>query len=166
MTDISKDTPVTDSSADDLLKPSPQLPMTIHAQYIKDLSFENPNSPTSLRAGLEPPKIDISINMDARPIEDPNIKSLYEVVMRLSARADRKDQAVFVAEVIYGAAVSLSDVPEEHHHALLLIEVPKIMFPYARKILGDLTQDGGYPPLLLSPVDFHAMYVNRFAKAA
>ena len=108
--------------------------------------------------------MDVNINLDARPIEDPQIKNLYEVVLKLTARADRKDYPVFVAEVQYAVTVSLPEVPENQHHPLLLVEVPKLAFPFARKVLADLTQEGGYPPLMIGPVDFYSMYMNRFAK--
>lgn len=139
------------------------LPIIIHAQYVKDISFENPHTPNSLRPGQDTPKMDVNINLDARPIEDPQIKNLYEVVLKLSARAERQDYSVFVAELQYGLTVSLPNVAEDQHHPLLLVEVPKMAFPFARKILADLTQDGGYPPLLVGPIDFYAMYMSRFA---
>lgn len=140
------------------------LPLMIHAQYVKDISFESPASPLSLRPGQDNPRMDVNINLDARAIEDAQIKNLYEVVLKLSARAERKDYTLFIAELHYGITVSLPDVPEAQHHPMLLIEVPKLAFPFARKIMGDLTQDGGFPPLLLAPVDFYGMYMARFAK--
>ncbi len=142
---------------------APNLPLMVHAQYVKDISFENPHAPHSLRAGLETPRMDVNITLDARALEDDKIKSLYEVVLRIAARAERKEQTVYVAEVLYAVCVSLPNVPEEHHHPVLLVEVPKLAFPYARKILADLTQDGGFSPLMLGPVDFHSMYISRFA---
>lgn len=140
------------------------LPVMIHAQYVKDVSFENPSAPFSLRAGLENPKMDVNINLDARNIDDPQVKSLYEVALRISVRATRGDQTVYIAEVLYGVAASMPNVAEEHHHPLLLVEVPKLAFPFARKILADLIQDGGYAPLLLGPVDFASMYLSRFGQ--
>ena len=151
-------------SNSDPVAPVQNLPIVVHAQYVRDSSFENPNSPNSLRPGQEAPKMDVSINLDARPIEDEQIKNLYEVVLKLSAKATRKDYTVFVAELHYGITVSLPDVPESQHHPMLLIEVPKIAFPFARKILADLTQEGGYPPLLVGPIDFYGMYMSRFNK--
>lgn len=140
------------------------LPVMVHAQYVKDVSFENPSAPFSLRAGLEAPKLDVNINLDARNLEDPQIKSLYEVVLRISVNATRGDQTVYIAEVLYGIAASMPNVGEEHHHPLLLVEIPKLGFPFARKVLADLIQDGGYPPLLLGPVDFASMYMSRFGE--
>lgn len=158
---------MTDTPVQDQLAASggvQNLPIIVHAQYVRDISFENPHAPNSLRPGQDAPRMDVNINLDARPIEDPQIKNLYEVVLKLTARADRKDYPVFVAEVQYAVTVSLPEVPENQHHPLLLVEVPKLAFPFARKVLADLTQEGGYPPLMIGPVDFYSMYMNRFAK--
>lgn len=139
------------------------LPITIHTQYIRDMSFENPNAPESMRAGKDIPDMNVNIGMDARSLSDDNVKNLYEVVLTISATAKRGDKPVFIAEVIYGVTVSISDVvPEDQHHPLLLIEIPKFAFPFARQILATLTSQGGYPPLLLNPVDFQALYMDRF----
>lgn len=152
------------SAPESAIKASPNLPVMVHAQYVKDISFENPSAPYSLRAGLSQPKMEVNVMLDAHPLEDAQVKSLYEVSMRLSVRALRDEQTLYIAEVVYGVAASMPNVAEEHHHPLLLIEIPKLAFPFARKVLADLIQDGGYPPLLLGPVDFAAMYVARFAK--
>lgn len=139
------------------------LPVMVHAQYVKDVSFENPGAPFSLRQGQEQPKMEVHITLDAQKLEDQKINSLYEVSIRLSAKALRGDEKLYIAEVLYSIAASMPDVAEEHHHPLLLVELPKLAFPFARKILADLVQDGGYPPLLLGPVDFAAMYLARFS---
>ncbi|MEK7802424.1 MAG: protein-export chaperone SecB [Pseudomonadota bacterium] len=144
---------------------APHLPVMVHAQYVKDISFENPSAPMSLKAGQEPPKVDININLDAKPITDAQVKSLYEVAIRLSVKATRGDETLYIAEVLYAAAVSMPQIQEEHHHPLLLVEIPKMIFPFARKVLADLVQDGGYPALLLGPVDFASMYLSRFGAA-
>ncbi|MGH1375005.1 MAG: protein-export chaperone SecB [Alphaproteobacteria bacterium] len=139
------------------------LPVTIHAQYIRDLSFENPQAPASLRAGQTMPEMNVNIGMDARLIEDDKMKNLYEVALTISATAERDGKSVFIGEIIYGVTVSIGDVvPEDQHHPLLLIEIPKYSFPFARQILATLTSQGGYPPLLLNPVDFQALYMERF----
>lgn len=163
MTDQEKDTSTGTKAETPRAKAAP---VQIHTQYVKDLSFENPNAPDTLRAGQAGgqagPKMDININLDVRPIEDKDIKSLYEVVLTLSATAKRDDTTVFLAELQYGIVASLENVPEDQHHPVLLIEVPRMAFPFARQILADATAAGGYPPLLLNPVDFHAMYLDRF----
>ncbi len=139
------------------------LPITIHTQYIRDMSFENPNAPESMRAGQPAPEMSVNIGMDARVLKDDDIKNLYEVVLTISATATRGEKAVFIAEVIYGVTVSVGDiVPEDQHHPLLLIEIPKFAFPFVRQILANMTSQGGYPPLMLNPVDFQALYMDRF----
>lgn len=140
-----------------------ELPITIHTQYIRDISFENPDAPNSMRAGLDMPEMNVNIGMDARAVEDEKLKNLYEVALTISATATRGDKTVFIAEVIYGVTISIDDsIKEDQHHPLLLIEVPKFSFPFARQILATLTSQGGFPPLLLTPVDFQALYMERF----
>lgn len=144
---------------------SPGLPLLIHTQYVKDISFENPMAPHSFRQGLPAPKMDMNINLDAREITDLDMPNFYEVSLKISARAVREDKTVFLAEILYGVAVSIQEqVPTDQHHPLLMIEVPRLAFPFARQILSDLTQGGGYPALLLGPVDFYSMYMARFGK--
>ena len=139
-------------------------PIMIHAQYVKDLSFENPNAPHTLRSGSGGPEMDININLGAKEIEDENMSGLYEVTLMLSATAKKGDQVYFIAEIQYAALVGMKDVPEAQRHPMLFIEVPRQMFPFARQILAEVTGNGGYPPLLLNPVDFQGMYIERFAK--
>jgi preprotein translocase subunit SecB len=140
---------------------APEMPINILAQYIRDLSFENPNAPESLRGGAAP-EMDINIGMDARKIPDDKFDNLYEVVLNLRAVAVRDGEPLFIAELQYGVTVTLNGLPEDNHHPVLLIEVPRLIFPYARQVLSDLTMQGGYPPLLLNPVDFQGLYMDRF----
>ncbi len=141
---------------------APDSPIVIHAQYIRDISFENPNTPDSLRAGQGQPEMDINIGMDARKIEDKEIEDLYEVVVNVRAEASRNGTTMFIAELQYGITVQLSGVSEEQHHPVLFIEIPRLAFPFVRQIMSDITIQGGYPPLLLNPVDFQALYMERF----
>jgi len=151
-----------DNVSEDMI-PAQSLPITIHAQYVRDISFENPDAPLSIRAGQEMPVMDVNIGMDARTLEDDDVKNLYEVALTISAKAIRDEKPVFIAEVIYGVTVSIGDVvPEDQHHPILLIEVPRMAFPFARQILATTVSQGGYPPLLLNPVDFQALYMERF----
>lgn len=139
------------------------MPVTIHTQYVRDISFENPNAPESLRGGQGAPEMDVNIAMDARKLEDEQFKNLYEVVLVITATAKRSENIVFIAELVYGVTVSIDEaVPEEQHHPILLIEVPRHSFPFARQVMANLTSQGGYPPLLLNPVDFQALYMQRF----
>ncbi|MGN7437342.1 MAG: protein-export chaperone SecB [Alcanivorax sp.] len=139
------------------------LPITVHAQYVRDISFENPNAPDSLRSAASSPDMEVNVNMDAREIKDNDIKNMYEVALTINAVAKRDGKALFVAEVIYGMTVSIGDVvPENQHHPILFIEIPRLAFPFARQILATITSQGGYPPLLLNPVDFQALYMDKF----
>ncbi len=157
------DTPNKETDQKDEQLQAMGLPINIHTQYIRDASFENPDAPNSMRAGLAAPEMDVNISMDARALEDNDIKSLYEVALTISATAKRDDKTIFIAEVVYGVVVSVGDiVPEDQHHPLLLIEIPKFAFPFVRQILSDLTSQGGYPPLLVNPIDFQALYMDRF----
>jgi len=141
------------------------MPINIHAQYIRDLSFENPGAPESLRPSGTPPEMDINIGMDARKLEGDDTPNLFEVVLNVRASALNGEEPVFIAELQYGITVSIgSEVPEENHHPLLLIEIPRMAFPFVRQIMSNITVQGGFPPLLLNPVDFHALYMNRFGK--
>ncbi|MCB1592774.1 MAG: protein-export chaperone SecB [Alphaproteobacteria bacterium] len=139
------------------------IPVTVHAQYIKDVSFENPSAPNSLSGNLAMPELEINIGMDARKLQHPKIENYFEVALSAKVTAQRGEETVFIAEVIYGSTVSIgNEVPHEQHHPILLIEVPRLAFPYVRQILSTLTQQGGFPPVLLSPVDFQSLYIERF----
>lgn len=149
------------------LESSPQVPnspVIIHKQYLKDLSFENPNAPQILTLGDNRPEMDMNIGMDVQRIEDEKHEFYYEVALTLNASAVRDGKAMFVAEIVYAAALSINGLDEKHHHSLLLIEVPHLIFPYARQILATVTQSGGFMPLQLRPVDFKSMYLQRFGK--
>ncbi len=141
---------------------APAMPINILAQYVRDMSFENPGAPDSLRGGRTPPEMDINIGMDARRIPDETLENLYEVVLNIRAIALHGEMPLFIAELLYGVTVTISNVPEEHHHPILLMEVPRLAFPYARQIMSDMTVQGGFPPLMLNPVDFQALYLERF----
>lgn len=158
MSDIQNQTP------DGANPKAADLPVTVHAQYIRDMSFENPGAPDSLRAGGAAPEMDINIGMDARKLKpEGGLPNLFEVALRVTAQAKRGDTVMFIAEIEYGVLVTIGeDVPEDNHHPLLLIEITRLAFPFVRQILSEMTQQGGYPPLYLNPVDFHALYMQRF----
>jgi preprotein translocase subunit SecB len=141
-----------------------ELPVTIMAQYIRDVSFENPGAPESLRsiAGGQP-EMEVNIGLDARKIPNEKDQDLYEVALSARAEATKDGKPLFITEIQYGITVMVDKVvPEENHHPLLFIEIPKLAFPYVRQIISDLVSGGGFPPLFLSPVDFHALYMQRF----
>ncbi|MDD7909722.1 MULTISPECIES: protein-export chaperone SecB [Pseudovibrio] len=140
---------------------APAPGMNILAQYIKDLSFENPNSPKSLQPG-EQPKLDINVNVGANPLSDDQ----FEVVLTLNAKANTAEQVMFAVELIYAGVFQITNVPKEHMHPFILIECPRMLFPFARNILADTTRNGGFPPLMLDPIDFAALYRQNLARMA
>lgn len=143
---------------------APSLPVILHAQYLKDISFENPNAPDTLKPGKEKPAMELDISLDAHKIEEEGLENPHEVVITIKAEAKRQDKTVFLVEAMYGAVVSiLKDVPPEKIHPLLFIEIPQIIFPFARQAIANVTQQGGYPPLMLTPVDFRGMYLAQYA---
>jgi preprotein translocase subunit SecB len=131
----------------------------ILAQFIRDLSFENPHAPESLRGGAAQPQIDLGVEMNARGRDD----GLFEVDLKLSARA-RDDGPLFVVELLYGGVFQVTGVGAEDIEPVLLIECPRYLFPFARRIIADVTSDGGYPPFLLDPIDFAGVYAARKAE--
>jgi preprotein translocase subunit SecB len=134
----------------------------ILAQFIRDLSFENPRAPESLRGGAVQPQIDLGVEMNARSRED----GFYEVDLKLSAKAVRDDGPIFVVELMYGGVFQIAGVGAEDMEPVLLIECPRYLFPFARRIIADVTSDGGYPPFLLDPIDFAGVYASRKAQEA
>lgn len=135
--------------------------MNILGQYIKDLSFENPNAPGSLQQG-EQPKLDINVNVGAQQMGDDQ----FEVVLTLNAKAERPDLVMFNVELIYAGLFRLSGVPQEHMHPFVMIECPRMIFPFARNILAEATRNGGFPPLLLDPIDFALLYRQNMEQQA
>ena len=136
--------------------------MNIMGQYLKDLSFENPNAPESMSNPESQPQIDISVNVNAKtlaPTDD-------EVELQIGVKAVDGDKAVFQAEMQYAGIFRLENIPEEHMHPIVLIECPRMLFPFARQILADAIRNGGFPPLMLDPIDFGAMYQQRMQEQA
>jgi preprotein translocase subunit SecB len=132
----------------------------ILAQFVRDLSFENPRAPDSLRAGVAQPQIDMGVEMNARGRED----GFFEVDLKLSARAARDDGPVFHVELVYGGVFAISGVPADQIEPVLLIECPRFLFPFARRMIADVTSEGGFPPFLLDPIDFAGVYAARKAQ--
>jgi protein-export chaperone SecB len=132
----------------------------ILAQFIRDLSFENPRAPEALRASPSQPQIDLGVEMNARGRED----GLFEVDLKLSAKATRDDGALFMVELLYGGVFQISGIPAEEMEPVLLIECPRYLFPFARRVIADVTAEGGFPPFLLDPIDFAGVYAARKAQ--
>ncbi len=125
------------------------------AQYVKDLSFENPGAPGNLQKVSDAkPQIDVSVNVNARKLAEER----FEVDLKITARAHQDEQTVFLSELVYSGIFGARNMPDEAVQPFLLIECPRILFPFARRIIADVTRDGGFPPLLLEPIDFAALY--------
>ncbi len=129
-------------------------PLMVNAQYVKDFSFENPHAPQSLMAPASQPKIDIQVDVQARGLGD----NLSEVMLTIRAEATNADRTAFIVELAYGGIFTLAPMPQEQAKALLLIEAPRLLFPFARQIVAEATTNGGYPPLVLQPIDFVDLY--------
>ncbi|MGE0409665.1 MAG: protein-export chaperone SecB [Amphiplicatus sp.] len=137
--------------------------LVVMAQYLKDLSFESPRAPASFRdQGAAPPQLEVDVNVNARSL-DPNI---YEVELSVSARARRSNDVSFVVEATYAGAFEIKNVPRDQLEPVMLIECPRLLFPFLRQILADATRNGNFPPLLLEPIDFFAVYQQRNAQKA
>jgi preprotein translocase subunit SecB len=132
----------------------------ILAQFVRDFSFENPRAPEVLRAGGAQPQIDLGVEMNARGRDD----GLFEVDLKLSARANRDDGPLFVVELLYGGLFQITGVEAEEMEPVLLIECPRYLFPFARRVISDITSEGGFPPFLLDPIDFAGVYAARKAE--
>lgn len=138
--------------------PSKLPRLQIVAQYVKDLSFENPNAPTSLMGGKGNPAINVSVDVQAKHRGGEE----YESDLRISVSAKLEDETtVFIAELVYGGVFRLSNIPENQLQPVVLIECPRLLFPFARRVLADATRDGGFPPLMLDPIDFAALYQQQ-----
>jgi len=127
----------------------PRRALTITAQYIKDLSFENPRAPQSLATPTQP---ELQVNVDVGAANAGPDR--YEVVLRINARAQAKGETLFIVELAYAALVTLEQVPQDDVGHALLVETPRMLFPFARAIVADATRDGGFPPVLLQPINF------------
>ncbi len=142
----------------------PQLPpLTINAQYIKDLSFEHPHPAKSLQPSESQPEININIDVAADNIQE----NTFEVTLSIKAEAKRDNEMLFISEIQYGGIFTLGDeIPKEAIHPVLMIECPRLLFPFARSIIANITREGGFPPLSLNPIDFAALYHQQMEAAA
>lgn len=134
--------------------------LNVLAQYIKDLSFENPNAPQSLSNRDKGPAININVNVNANPLSETD----YDVVLALNAEAKDGDKIVFNVELVYGGVFRIQGFPQEHMLPLLFIECPRLLFPFARQIISDASRNGGFPPLMIDPIDFAQMFAQRMAE--
>lgn len=132
------------------------------AQFIKDLSFENPNAPESLVGGWASPDTNVQIFLGQRNIKD----NVYECMVhfRIEAKKQKENKICFILDLHYGAMVALQNIPAENIQPVLMVEIPKLLFPFAREIVANTTANGGYPPLYLAPISFEGLYVSEMKR--
>jgi preprotein translocase subunit SecB len=126
------------------------------AQYTKDFSFENPNAPRSLQNNQQP-AINIQINVNANPLAETE----FDVVLHIEGKAETKEGLLFSFDLSYGGVFRITNVPKESLHAMVMIECPRLLFPFAREIVANAVRNGGFPPLLIDPVDFVGLYRQK-----
>lgn len=143
----------------DAAEPQTQPQVSIISQFVRDLSFENVAAQNQTETS-EKPDIKVSVNLDAQPRGEDR----YEVSLKLNATSTSGEATLFIAELDYAGIFAVKNVPQEHLHPFLLIECPRQLFPFARRIIADVTRDGGYPPLMLDMVDFVSIYRQEVAR--
>ncbi|MCT7376235.1 protein-export chaperone SecB [Chelativorans salis] len=137
-----------------------QPSLNVLTQYIKDLSFESPGAPRSLTQREKAPAININVNVNANPLGGAD----YDVLLTLTARAEADKNVLFNVELIYGGVFRIQNFPQEHMLPLLFVECPRLLFPFARQVIADATRGGGFPPLMIDPIDFARMFQQRIAE--
>ena len=143
---------------------TPEAPpqLNVLAQYTKDLSFENPNAPSSLQPQQQQPAINIQINVHANNLSEHE----FEVALKIEGKAENAGKVMFSFDLTYAGVFRIVNVPKENLHPLVMIECPRLLFPFAREIIASAVRDGGFPPLLLDPVDFVGLYRQQLANQA
>jgi preprotein translocase subunit SecB len=144
--------------------PDPQLVMPqigILAQYVKDLSFENPNAPRSMAPSTQQPAINIQVGVDAAALSATD----FEVTLRLEGKAEAQGLLLFSLELVYCGVFRIQNAPPDTTQPIVLIECPRLLFPFAREVVATATRQGGFPPLMLEPIDFVSLYRQRLAAA-
>ena len=142
--------------------PNPEkLPqLNVLTQYIKDFSFENPNAPRSLTPPQQPPAINIQINVNVKGLTDTD----YEVELKIEGKADSAGTVLFGFDLTYAGVFRIQNVAQESMHPLVMIECPRLLFPFAREIVASAVRDGGFPPLMIDPIDFVALYRQKMSE--
>jgi preprotein translocase subunit SecB len=133
----------------------------VKGQYIKDLSFENPHAPQSLTVVNQKPAIDVNVDLKVDKLQD----GFYETILHIAARATVDNGTLFLADLSYAGIFELVNIPAERIEPLLWVDCPFVLFPFARRVIADITRDGGFPPLMLDPIDFNALYIHNKSKA-
>ena len=141
---------------------APQVKMNVLTQYVRDMSFENILAQKGIQGDVQP-DVQVQVNLDAKK---RNQENQYECAIKLNItnKAKGSDETLFVLELDYGGVFHIEGIPEEQLHPFLLIECPRMIFPFVRRIVSDVTRDGGFPPLNLETIDFVALYRNELAR--
>jgi preprotein translocase subunit SecB len=142
--------------------PQPQMAMPqigVLVQYVKDFSFENPHAPRSLAPSGAQPNINIQVNVEASPSSETD----FEVTLRLEGKAEAQNLVLYSFELIFGGVFRILNVPQDSLQPFVLIECPRLLFPFAREIIATAVRNGGFQPLLLNPIDFVELYRQRMA---
>src|SRR5215470_1380379 len=148
--------------ADPPQQPQPaQAQFRVLAQYTKDFSFENPNAPQSVSQQPQQPSINIQINVNPKQLSDTS----FEVELKLEGKAEVSGSMLFAFDLVYAGVFHLQGIPQESVGPLIMIECPRMLFPFAREIIASAIVGGGFPPLLLDPIDFVALYQQKLAAA-
>jgi preprotein translocase subunit SecB len=134
--------------------------VALRAQYVKDLSFENPKAPQSLFNMKEPPQMEVSVNLGAQTLD----KDVYELAIHINARAIADNATVFMVDLTYAGVLEIKGVPENAIEQIVFIQGAFLIYPFARRVVSDMTRDGGFPPLQMEPIDFFALYQQNRAK--
>lgn len=139
-----------------------QQSLGVISQYVKDLSFESPGAPQSVRSRSASPAINIAVNVQSRKAGEDEL----EVELKMEATAKEGESVLFAIELVYGGLFRLANIPPENVMPIAMIECPRLLFPFARQIIADASRNGGFPPLLIDPIDFVQLYRNRLAETA
>jgi preprotein translocase subunit SecB len=134
--------------------PKKQPSMALEAQYTKDLSFENPRAPQSLAPTDKRPDIRLAVDVQAKPLKENS----YEVALHMKVEAKAGDDPMFIVDLVYAGVATLANIEAQALQPVLMIEAPRQLFPFARRIISDAARDGGFPPIMLAPIDFVALY--------
>jgi preprotein translocase subunit SecB len=126
------------------------------SQYIKDLSVENPNAPESYQ-WPEAPEISVDFNIGSRPLGP----DLHEIELKINVTSKHPQGTAFAIELAYGALIGMRNVTDDQAHPFLYAEGPRLVFPFARRVIADAVRDAGYPPLILEPIDFNGLYITQ-----
>lgn len=161
MVEVPTDTPEKETVVEDTDEEMFQPQIGVESQFIKDLSFENPIGPNAAEMISQTPEVNVEVSTNARALEGEK----YEVVIVIRGEAKTPETTVFIVELTYAGILTISNAPQDAIGPILLIEGARLLFPFARNIVADVSRDGGFPPLLINPIDFAQLYRDQHAAA-